>query len=62
LCVLLREVFEGAFDQSSRGGSSDEFHLVEVGIECRSVVAVCVPGDDFAPLFGEFLHGCELFG
>lgn len=59
--MLLREVFEGAFDQPSGGGGSDLLHLVEVGIECWPVVAVSVSGDDFAPLFGEFLHRSKLF-
>ncbi len=61
LSLLLGELFESALGQSSGGGGSDLLHFIEVNVEVRSALTVCVLGDDFAPLPGEFLHGSELF-
>jgi hypothetical protein len=51
--LLLRGGFQSAGEKATDGGEGDFFHLVEVNVQPRTLLAPVLADDNFAPLFGE---------
>jgi len=60
LGLLFEEVLDGAFGQPLRGGTGHVLHGRQINIQPGAVGTEGVPGNDFAPLFGDRANGVEV--
>jgi hypothetical protein len=60
--LLLRRRLEGPGEQGLDGRHGDIFHLREVDVQSRSVLAPVLPDDDFSPAPRQFLDAAQILG
>lgn len=59
--LLLSRRFQSPCQQTAHGRHPDVFHLRQIDVEPRALLAPVLPHDDFSPPLREFLDPLEIF-
>jgi hypothetical protein len=59
--LLLRRAFQGPGHQTTHSCHADVFHLGQINVQPRTLLAPLVSDDDLSPALGQFLNSLEIF-